>query len=431
MKTDKPDITAPAGVPKVLICFGTMPEAVKMCPPVLAFRGCRDLETVVCSTGQHREMLDCALRSFGVVPDVDLSVMREAQTPGDVAAAVSSAFGDLLEKVKPDIVLVHGDTVSAYACAVRAYLDGIPVAHIEAGLRTYAGVPFPEEFCRREIDGVSCLHFAPTPAAVSNLRSEGYPEEGIILTGNTSVDALRLTLGKTSRNGSPDGFFEAEAEGEEKEKGKGKGEKLILISSHRREILGGRQRALFAALRRVIESFPGVRAVYLTHLNPEVMAAAEVFRGSGRITEAGPLTPAECHRLLSRCSLCVTDSGGLTEESLTLGVPVVMLRDVTERPEGLDTGAALLAGTEPSGAAEKIAELLRSPARYEAARAAALCCSSPQVRAIARGVPEGDTGACVTGASVYGDGYASERILAAVRAYLGARRRPDGQILSL
>ena len=328
-------------------------------------------------------------------------------------------------------MLVHGDTVSAYACAVRAYLDGIPVAHIEAGLRTYAGVPFPEEFCRREIDGVSCLHFAPTPAAVSNLRSEGYPEEGIILTGNTSVDALRLTLGKTSRNGSPDGFFEAEAEGEEKEKGKGKGEKLILISSHRREILGGRQRALFAALRRVIESFPGVRAVYLTHLNPEVMAAAEVFRGSGRITEAGPLTPAECHRLLSRCSLCVTDSGGLTEESLTLGVPVVMLRDVTERPEGLDTGAALLTGTEPSGAAEKIAELLRSPARYEAARAAALCCSSPQVRAIARGVPEGDTGACVTGASVYGDGYASERILAAVRAYLGARRRPDGQILSL
>ena len=421
--TSETDMNVPAGLPKVLICFGTMPEAVKMCPPVLAFRGCRDLETVVCSTGQHREMLDCALRSFGVVPDVDLGVMREAQTPGDVAAAVSAAFGRLLMSVKPDIVLVHGDTVSAYACAVRAYLDGIPAAHIEAGLRSYAGVPFPEEFCRREIDAVSCLHFAPTPAAVSNLRSEGYPEDGIILTGNTSVDALRLTLGSTAPNCPPAGVREGE--------GDGKGEKLILISSHRREILGGRQRALFAALRSVIESSPGVRAVYLTHLNPEVMAAAEVFRGSGRITEAGPLTPAECHRLLSRCSLCVTDSGGLTEESLTLGVPVVMLRDVTERPEGLDTGAALLAGTCPSAAAEKIAELLRSPARYEAARAAALCCSSPTVRALASGVPEGDREVCGNGASVYGDGYASERILAAVREYLGARRRPDGQILSL
>ena len=338
---------------KVLLAFGTRPEAIKMCPLVLELRARKNISTVVCVTGQHREMLRQVLDAFGVEPDHDLSIMQSGQTLFDVTGKVLSGMRQIIADETPDLVLVHGDTSTTFASALAAFYMHIPVGHVEAGLRTYNILsPFPEEFNRQAVGIISQYNFAPTEAARENLLREGKPAETIFVTGNTAIDALKTTV--RSDYSHPHLDWAA-------------GSRLVMLTAHRRENLGEPMRHIFRAIRRVADEFPDVKIIYPVHMNPAVRGpAAEEFAGCGRILLTEPLDVLDFHNFLARSYLILTDSGGIQEEAPSLGKPVLVLRDTTERPEGVAAGTLKLAGTDEETVYREFRRLLTDKAEYAA-----------------------------------------------------------------
>ena len=316
-----------------MLVFGTRPEAIKMCPLVRELRSRDGIRTVVCVTGQHRQMLDQVLEAFDVVPDYDLSVMKQGQTLFDITTNILSSIKSVLEEVKPDTVLVHGDTSTTFVTALACFYLQIPVGHVEAGLRTYnIYSPFPEEFNRQAVSIVSEYNFAPTENAKANLLREGRDGSKIYVTGNTAIDALKTTV----RNDYTHPELEWAA-----------GSRLILITAHRRENLGEPMHHMFRAIRRVMDEHPDVRAIYPIHMNPVVRRAAdEELGGCDRIHIIEPLEVLDCHNIMAKSYMILTDSGGIQEEAPSLGKPVLVMRDTTERPEGIAAGTLRLVGTD-------------------------------------------------------------------------------------
>ena len=338
---------------KIMLVFGTRPEASKMCPLVLELKKRKDVETVVCVTGQHRSMLQQVLDAFQVTPDYDLHIMKDRQTLFDITTGVLTGMREVLEKEKPDVVLVHGDTSTTFATALTCYYLQIPVGHVEAGLRTYdVYSPYPEEFNRQATGIVTRYHFAPTPLSRDNLLREGKNPDHIFVTGNTVIDALKTTVRADYTH--PELEWAA-------------GSRLILLTAHRRENLGEPMHHMFRAIRRVIEEHPDVKALYPIHMNPVVReAAAQELDGCDRIRLIEPLEVLDCHNLMARSYLILTDSGGIQEEAPSLGKPVLVMRDVTERPEGIDAGTLKLVGTEEETIYREFSRLLDDKAAYEA-----------------------------------------------------------------
>lgn len=304
-----------------------------MCPLVLELKKRVGIKVTVCVTGQHRELLSGVLDVFGVVPDYDLALMKAGQTLSDVTAGVLLSLGEILDIERPDLVLVHGDTTSAFAASLAAFYRQIPIGHVEAGLRTHDILsPFPEEFNRRAVSLVARYHFAPTERARQNLLNEGNRDANIFVTGNTVIDALGYTVRKD--------FSHPELMWAE-------GSRLILLTTHRRENLGENMRSIFRAVKRICEEYRDVRVLFPCHPNPAVRGlAAEILVGTPRLHIIEPLDAIEFHNFLSRAYLVLTDSGGVQEEAPSLGCPVLVLRDTTERPEGLDAGTLMLVGTD-------------------------------------------------------------------------------------
>ena len=338
---------------KVMLVFGTRPEAIKMCPLVLELKKREGIQTVVCVTGQHRSMLQQVLDAFHVTPDYDLAIMKERQTLFDITAHVLEGMKEVLEKEKPDVVLVHGDTTTTFATALTCYYLQIPVGHVEAGLRTYdVFAPYPEEFNRQATGIVTRYHFAPTPLSRDNLIREGKNPDHVFVTGNTVIDALKTTV--RSDYTHPELDWAA-------------GSRLILLTAHRRENLGDPMHHMFRAIRRVIEEHPDVKALYPIHMNPVVReAAAAELDGCDRIRLIEPLEVLDCHNLMARSYLILTDSGGIQEEAPSLGKPVLVMRDVTERPEGIAAGTLKLVGTEEETIYREFSRLLDDKAAYDA-----------------------------------------------------------------
>ena len=318
---------------KVMLVFGTRPEAIKMCPLVLELKKRPSIRTIVCVTAQHRQMLDQVLSAFDVVPDYDLDIMKDRQTLFDITAGVLSRIQQVLEEVRPDVVLVHGDTSTTFVTALACFYLQIPVGHVEAGLRTYnIYSPYPEEFNRQAVGIISQFNFAPTPLSASNLIREGKKESTIYITGNTVIDAMQHTVKKEYSHPELDWVGDG---------------KLIFITAHRRENLGQPMHHMFRAIRRVLEEHPECRAVYPIHMNPAVrQAAEEELGGCDRIHIIEPLEVFNCHNFEARSYLCLTDSGGLQEECPSYGVPVLVMRNTTERPEGVAAGTLKLVGTD-------------------------------------------------------------------------------------
>ena len=338
---------------KVMLVFGTRPEAIKMCPLVCELKKRPALETIVCVTGQHRQMLDQVLAAFGVVPDYDLAIMKEKQTLFDVTTAILEKIRPVLEEVRPDVVLVHGDTTTTFAAALACFYMQIPVGHVEAGLRTYnLASPYPEEFNRQAVSIVSQFNFAPTVMAKNNLLKEGRAIASIFVTGNTAIDALQTTVREEYTH--PELDWAA-------------GSRLILITAHRRENLGEPMHQMFRAIRRIVEEHPDVKAIYPIHMNPVVReAAAAELGGCERIRIIEPLEVLDFHNFLARSYLVLTDSGGIQEEAPSLGKPVLVMRDTTERPEGIAAGTLKLVGTDEEVIYENFRLLLEDQAAYDA-----------------------------------------------------------------
>lgn len=356
---------------KVMLVFGTRPEAIKMCPLVNELKSRPgEFETVVCVTGQHREMLEQVLRVFGVEPDHDLAIMKPGQTLFDVTCDVLLRLKAVLEAERPDVVLVHGDTTTSFAAALACFYLQIPVGHVEAGLRTrdiYS--PWPEEFNRQAVDIVSAYYFAPTEASRRNLLDEGKPAGRIWVTGNTGIDALATTV--------RDGYSHPELDWAE-------GSRLILITAHRRENLGEPMHRMFRAIRRVMGEHPDTKAIYPVHMNPLVRKAAhEELDGFDRLRIVEPLEVLDFHNFMAASRLILTDSGGIQEEAPGLGKPVLVMRDTTERPEGVEAGTLKLVGTDEDVIYREFSRLLSDAGEYARMSRA----SNP-----------------------YGDGHASERI---------------------
>ena len=324
-----------------------------MCPLVNELKHRPALRTVVCVTGQHRQMLDQVLDAFSVEPDYDLSIMRERQTLFDVTASVLSGMREVLEKEKPDVVLVHGDTSTAFSAALSCFYLQIPVGHVEAGLRTYdIYSPYPEEFNRQAIGIVSSFNFAPTQRAKDNLLREGKRPETIHVTGNTAIDALQTTVRQDYSH--PELDWAA-------------GSRLIMLTAHRRENLGEPMYQMFRAIRRVLDEHSDVKAIYPIHMNPAVRKAAnDVFGGDDRIHLIEPLNVLDFHNFLARCHMILTDSGGIQEEAPSLGKPVLVMRDTTERPEGIAAGTLRLVGTDEETIYRSFTELLDDQNAYDA-----------------------------------------------------------------
>lgn len=336
---------------KVMLAFGTRPEAIKMCPLVNELKRRKGLQTIVCVTGQHRQMLDQVLEAFGVEPDYDLSIMKEQQTLFDVTTSILTRIREVLIKEQPDVVLVHGDTSTTFAAALACFYLQIPVGHVEAGLRTHdLYAPFPEEFNRQAVSIVARYHFAPTRQARENLLSEGKDPQSIFITGNTAIDALQTTV---------------RADYSHPELDWAKGSRLILITAHRRENLGEPMHHMFRAIRRVMEEHPDVRAIYPIHMNPAVRLAAEQELGDfDRIHIIPPLDVLDFHNFLARSYLILTDSGGIQEEAPSLGKPVLVMRDATERPEGIAAGTLKLVGTHEDVIYSEFSRLLSDKVAY-------------------------------------------------------------------
>ncbi len=349
---------------KIMLVFGTRPEAVKMCPVVKELQSRPGIQTIVCVSGQHRSMLDQVLKTFQVRPDYDLSVMKDRQTLYDITTVILNKMKEILEKTVPDLVLVHGDTSTAFSTALAAFYAGIPVGHVEAGLRTYnIRSPYPEEFNRQAVGAASSLHFAPTKQAAENLLREGKDPASVFITGNTVIDALKTTV--------LDAYTHPELEW-------CKGSRMVLLTAHRRENLGEAMHGMFRAVRRVLDEHPDVKAVYPVHLNPLVRKAAQEVFGEHapggkeeRLHLIEPLDVLDFHNFMKRSYLILTDSGGIQEEAPALGKPVLVMRDVTERPEGIRAGTVRLAGTDEEQIYASFTQLLDEKESWESmARAA-------------------------------------------------------------
>ncbi len=354
----------------VMLVFGTRPEAIKMCPLVNELKSRPGFRTVVCVTGQHRQMLDQVLAAFQVEPDYDLSIMKERQTLFDVTTNILERIKSVLEAEHPDVVLVHGDTSTTFVTALACFYLQIPVGHVEAGLRTYnVYSPYPEEFNRQAVGIISRYNFSPTELSRQNLLNEGKPAEGIYVTGNTAIDALKTTVREDYSH--PELEWAADS-------------RLIMITAHRRENLGEPMRHMFRAIRRVLDEHPDVKAIYPIHMNPVVRETADAILGDNdRIHIIEPLEVLDFHNFLSRSYMILTDSGGIQEEAPSLGKPVLVMRDTTERPEGIAAGTLKLVGTDEQVIYDNFKLLLEDPAAYTAMSTA----SNP-----------------------YGDGLASKRI---------------------
>lgn len=355
---------------KIMLVFGTRPEAIKMCPLVNELKNRKNIKTVVTVTGQHRQMLDAVLGVFNVVPDYDLSIMKERQTLFDITTNILNGIKEVLEKEKPDVVLVHGDTSTTFVTALACFYLQIPVGHVEAGLRTYnIYSPYPEEFNREAVSIISQYNFAPTKLSYDNLVKEGKDPKKIWITGNTACDALRTTVRESYSNLELDWAA---------------GSRLILITAHRRENLGEPMRHMFKAIRRVMDEHPDVKAIYPIHLNPAVREIAdEVFKGEDRLHLIEPLDVLDFHNFMEHSYLILTDSGGIQEEAPSLGKPVLVMRDTTERPEGIKAGTLKLVGTNEETIYNEFSRLLSDQTEYDKMSKA----SNP-----------------------YGDGHTSERI---------------------
>ena len=338
---------------KVMLVFGTRPEAIKMCPLVNELKKRQTLQTLVCVTGQHRQMLDMVLDAFHVVPDYDLSIMKDKQTLFDVTTNILNSIKSVLEKEHPDVVLVHGDTSTTFVTALACFYLQIPVGHVEAGLRTYnLYSPFPEEFNRQAVSIISRYNFAPTELARQNLLKEGKKAETIYVTGNTAIDALKTTVREDYTHPELDWA---------------QGSRLILITAHRRENLGDPMRHMFRAIRRVMDEHPDVKAIYPIHMNPLVREIADEYLGhDDRIHIIEPLDVLDFHNFMKRSYLILTDSGGIQEEAPSLGKPVLVMRNTTERPEGIAAGTLKLVGTTEAVIYSEFSKLLNDTAAYNA-----------------------------------------------------------------
>ena len=335
-----------------MLVFGTRPEAIKMCPLVKELKKRKSLQTVVCVTGQHRQMLEQVLDAFGVIPEYDLSIMKDRQTLFDVTANILDRIRTVLDKEKPDVVLVHGDTSTTFATALACFYLQIPVGHVEAGLRTYdIYSPYPEEFNRQAVSIISRFHFAPTELSKANLLREGKKEASIYITGNTAIDALKTTVRKDYTH--PDLEWAA-------------GSRLIMITAHRRENLGEPMKHMFRAIRRVMDEHDDVKAIYPIHMNPLVRKiASEILGNDDRIRIIEPLDVLDFHNFLSRSYMILTDSGGIQEEAPSLGKPVLVMRNTTERPEGIEAGTLKLVGTDEKAIYENFKLLLEDTKAYD------------------------------------------------------------------
>ena len=335
---------------KIMLVFGTRPEAIKMCPLVNELKT-RGVKTVVCVTGQHRQMLDQVLEAFNVVPDYDLSIMKDKQTLFDITINILSGIREVLEEEHPDVVLVHGDTSTTFVTALSCFYLQIPVGHVEAGLRTYnIYSPYPEEFNREAVGIISQYNFAPTEVSKQNLLTEGKKPETIFVTGNTGIDALKTTV-RVDYN-HPEIVWAV-------------GSRLILITAHRRENLGKPMHHMFKAIRRVLDEYSDVKALYPIHMNPMVRKAAdEELGGCERIHIIEPLDVLDFHNIMARSYLILTDSGGIQEEAPSLGKPVLVMRDTTERPEGVDAGTLKLVGTSEEVIYREFKRLLDDKEEY-------------------------------------------------------------------
>lgn len=336
----------------IMLVFGTRPEAIKMCPLVNELKKRENIRTVVCVTGQHRQMLDQVLDAFQVVPDYDLSIMREKQTLFDITTGILGGIGFVLDEVRPDVVLVHGDTSTTFVTALACFYKQIPVGHVEAGLRTYnIWSPYPEEFNRQAVGIIAKYNFSPTEQAKQNLENEGKDPATIFVTGNTAIDALKTTVREE--------YTHPELEW-------AKDSRLILITAHRRENLGEPMRNMFRAICRVMEEHTDVKAIYPIHMNPIVRQAADEELGScDRIHIVEPFDVLDFHNFLARSFLVLTDSGGIQEEAPSLGKPVLVMRDTTERPEGIAAGTLKLVGTDEQTIYENFRRLLDDQTAYD------------------------------------------------------------------
>lgn len=337
---------------KIMLVFGTRPEAIKMCPLVKELKTRKEIETLVCVTGQHRQMLDQVLECFDVVPDYDLSVMKDKQTLFDITANILLKIQSVLEKEKPDVVLVHGDTSTTFVTALACFYLQIPVGHVEAGLRTYnIYSPYPEEFNRQAVSIISTYNFAPTSLSRQNLIKEGKAEGTIFVTGNTAIDALKTTVRGDYTHEMLDWA---------------KDSRLIMLTAHRRENLGEPLHHMFRAIKRIVDETLDIKVIYPIHMNPVVREAAnEIFGKHGRIRIIDPLDVLDFHNFLARSFLILTDSGGIQEEAPSLGKPVLVMRDTTERPEGIAAGTLKLVGTNEETIYNAFKTLLTDEAEYE------------------------------------------------------------------
>lgn len=371
---------------KIMTVFGTRPEAIKMAPLVHQLRQYNELEPFVCVTAQHRQMLDQVLEIFQITPDADLNVMKDRQTLIQITTRALEGLDEVMKKEKPDMVLVHGDTSTTFVASLAAFYNQIPVGHVEAGLRTWNKYsPFPEEVNRQLTGVMADLHFAPTSQAFQNLTRENKPADRIYITGNTVIDALKTTVRKDYHHP----VLEKVA-----------GKKLVLMTAHRRENLGEPMARMFRAIRRLVDKHPDIAVVYPVHLNPAVVEASEKYLGQhDRIHLIQPLDAVDFHNFMSRSHLILTDSGGIQEEAPAFGVPVLVLRDTTERPEGIAAGTLKLAGTEEETIFGLADELLTNQEAYDQMAKAA---------------------------NPYGDGEASRRICEAILCYFDLRQdKPD------
>lgn len=335
----------------VMLVFGTRPEAIKMCPLVNELKKRTRIKTIVCVTGQHRQMLDQVLETFKIVPDYDLSVMKDNQTLFDITSNILGKLRDVLQKVKPDVCLVHGDTSTTFIAALACFYLQIPVGHVEAGLRTYdIYSPYPEEFNRQAVGIISKYNFAPTELARRNLLDEGKASSTIFVTGNTVIDAMQHTVVKDYHHPELDWIGDA---------------RMIFITAHRRENLGKPMLNMFRAIRRVLNEHPDVKAIYPIHMNPVVRKAADEELGDcNQIHIIEPIEVFDCHNFEARCYLCLTDSGGIQEECPSFGKPVLVMRETTERPEGVDAGILKLVGTNEETIYECFTKLLDDEKEY-------------------------------------------------------------------
>ena len=355
---------------KVMVIFGTRPEAIKMAPLVKELQRREKIKTIVCVTAQHRQMLDQVLQTFQIVPDYDLDIMKKGQTLTQITSRVLTGLESVMQTEKPDLVLVHGDTSTTYSGALAAYYNHIPIGHVEAGLRTYDKYsPFPEEMNRQMVGVLADLHFAPTKISESNLLKEGKSEKHVYVTGNTAIDALKTTVRKDYNHP----LLSWANQG-----------RLILLTSHRRENIGDPMRQMFRAIKQIVDEYEDIKVVYPIHMNPIVRELAnEIFENHTRIRMIEPLEVFDFHNFIARSYLILTDSGGIQEEAPSLGKPVLVLRDTTERPEGIEAGTLKLAGTKEETIYSMIKELLDDSNLY-----------NQMAHAV----------------NPYGDGHASERI---------------------